>query len=81
MKIKYVDHRRISIPYLFYHKGGVSLPSGDNIIKVTDGEARHLLKVKNGQRNSFEEVKETSRKSKEEVIEDVSREWDAVSGV
>jgi topoisomerase IA-like protein len=58
MKIKYVDHRPIVIPYLTYHRGGVTLPSGDNVLKVTDGEARNLLKIKNGNSNSFLEVNE-----------------------
>jgi hypothetical protein len=70
MKIKYVDHRPMVIPYLKYHSGGVTLPSGDNIIKVSDSEGRHLLKVKNGRKNSFVIVRETK---KEEVNEDVSR--------
>ena len=77
MKLKYIDWRSISIPFLTYHRGGVSLPSGDNVIKVTDEEARSLLKLKNGTNPCFEEVKERSRKveTKEEVKEDGSREF------
>ena len=60
MKIKYVDHRPIVIPYLDYHRGGVTLPSGDNIIKVSDKEARNLLKIKNGTTNSFIKIEEVT---------------------
>lgn len=70
MKIKYVDHRPLVIPYLKFHSGGVTLPSGDNIIKVSDSEGRHLLKVKNGRKNSFIKVRETKE---EEVKDNVSR--------
>jgi topoisomerase IA-like protein len=76
MKIKYVDHRPLVIPYLNYHRGGVTLPSGDNILKVTEDEARNLMKIKNGSKICFEEIKERSvRKEeiKDEVIDDVSR--------
>ena len=71
MKIKYIDYRPITIPYLTYHRGGVSLPSGDNILKVTDSEGRYLLKTKNGNTNCFMEIKETKKSI--EVTEDVDR--------
>ena len=64
MKIKYIDHRPISIPKLKYYSGGVSLPSGDNILKVTDSEAKHLMKITNGIAPCWEIVKE---EVKEEV--------------
>jgi hypothetical protein len=73
MKIKYVDHRPLVIPYLTYHRGGVTLPSGDNILKVSDSEARNLLKIKNGSKLCFEEVKERSIK-KEDIIEEVTED-------
>jgi len=56
-KLKYIDYRKLTIPYLKFHKGGLSLPSGDNIINVTESEARSLLKKKNGINNCFEEIK------------------------
>jgi len=64
-KIKYVDVRPITIPYLTYHKGGVDLPSGDNILIVSDAEKRHLLKMRNGINPCFELIRE--RKSKDEI--------------
>lgn len=73
MKIKYEDNRPIVIPYLTYHRGGVTLPSGDNMLKVTDSEGRHLLKIKNGNKPCFIEIKKQKREFTEEVIEDGSR--------
>jgi len=70
-KIKYVDHRPITIPYLTYHRGGVTLPSGDNILMVTPSEKRSLMKKKNGQKPCFEEVREVRKR---EVTENGSRE-------
>lgn len=75
MKIKYVDYRPLTIPYLFYHRGGVALPSGDNILKVTDSEARHLLKKRNGKTICFIEMKEPEKIDKqEEEVQNGSRE-------
>lgn len=65
MKIKYIDHRKIVIPYLTYHRGGLSLPSGDNIVRVNDSEKRSLMKKKNGRKPCFEEVREVRRKEVE----------------
>ena len=73
MKIKYEDNRPIVIPYLKYHRGGVTLPSGDNTLKVTDSEGRHLLKIKNGNKSCFIEIKERKKDILEEVIENGSR--------
>ena len=56
-QIKYIDHRKISIPQLKFHKGGLTLPHGDNIVKVTDSEKRSLMKQHNGQKPCWEEVK------------------------
>ena len=78
MKIKYVDHRPLVIPYLTYHRGGVTFPSGDNALKVTESEGRHLLKKKNGNKPCFIEIKETRQKKEEEVKENGSRECDTV---
>jgi topoisomerase IA-like protein len=71
MKIKYVDHRPVVIPYLTYHRGGVTLPSGDNILKVTDSEAGSLLKMKNGQKPCFIEIKD---RKKEDIINEVTED-------
>ena len=57
MKLKYVDYREFSFPELTHYKGGLTLPSGDNIIQVTESEKRHLLKMKNGTKPIFEEIK------------------------
>ena len=73
MKIKYEDNRPIVIPYLKYHRGGVTLPSGDNMLKVTDSEGSHLLKIKNGNKPCFTEIKERKKEILPEVIEDGSR--------
>jgi hypothetical protein len=69
MKIKYVDVRPLTIPYLKYHRGGVNLPSGDNELKVSESEFRNLMKMRNGQNKCFEEIKK-----KVEVKENGSRE-------
>ena len=73
MKVKYIDHRPIIIPYLRYHRGGVNLPSGDNIIKVSNSEGNYFLKMKNGSQNCFIEIKEEKIKIDNEVIDDVDR--------
>jgi hypothetical protein len=65
--LKYIDHRQITIPYLTYYPGGLTLPSGDNKIKVTESEKRSLLKKKNGNKDCFEIIR-----SKE--VNDGSRE-------
>ncbi len=59
--IKYVDRRQIFFPSLFYYSGGLALPSGDNIIKVTEREAELLLKRKNGDKPCFVEEKKASK--------------------
>lgn len=56
MKLEYLDHRYIFI-HLKAYPGGIGLPSGDNIIEVTRGEARSLLKRKNGDVKCFKEIK------------------------
>jgi len=58
-QLKYVDHKKIWFPSLFFYRGGLALPSGDNIIKVTEHEAENLLKRKNGNKSCFEEIKGT----------------------
>lgn len=62
MKLKYIDYRGITIPHLTHYKLGLSLPSGDNIIKVTESEARHLLKVRNGENPCWELIPEVKPK-------------------
>jgi hypothetical protein len=62
MKIKYIDKRPLTIPYLKYHRGGVTLPSGDNILKVSDTEFRNLMKIRNGKNKCFEEIKKVEVK-------------------
>ena len=56
-KLKYIDHKKIWFPSLFYYQAGLALPGGDNIIKVTESESKSLLSRKNGSRNCFEEIK------------------------
>jgi topoisomerase IA-like protein len=67
LKIKYIDSRPLTIPYLEFHKLGVDLPSGDNILKVNESEARHLLKTKNGENPCFELIKEKKVKEDETI--------------
>jgi hypothetical protein len=67
-KVKYVDHRKITIPYLKNHRLGVDLPSGDNTLNVTDSEAKFFLKMKNGNDNCFELIRE--RQKKDDIKED-----------
>jgi len=65
--LKYVDHRPMFFPKLFYYKNGISLPdSKENIIKVTEKEERQLLKIKNGYKPVFEIVKQSRKDSTEE---------------
>lgn len=73
MQLEYIDHRPINIPdqYLKLERGGCYLPSGDNIINVTESEKRHLLKIKNGNNPCWKEVK---RKVHIEELENGSRE-------
>jgi len=58
MKLKYIDHRPIYIPKLAKYPNGLSLPSGDNTLEVTEGEKINLLKRKNGNNPCFEEVRQ-----------------------
>jgi len=67
MKLKYVDIRPIFFPSLKKHPGGVILPNGDNIIEVTDGEAKHLLKQMNGKKPCYVVIDD---KPKSKSIED-----------
>ena len=70
-KIKYIDVRSIYIPNLKNYRGGKTLPDGkDNIIEVTETEARGLMRMKNGNNPCFELV-ETRRKRQEKDIEDL----------
>lgn len=64
--IRYVDHRRIYIPKLFYYPGGVILPSEDNKIKVTIKEYNGLMRQKNGNKDCFEIVKSKPVKTEEQ---------------
>jgi hypothetical protein len=67
--IKYIDTRPIFFPRLTRYPGGKTLPGGDGIIKVTDGEYKTLMKMKNGPNPCFEDVKEPRRRaaSQEEI--------------
>lgn len=55
VKLKYVDSRNIHFPRMIYYPNGLTLPNSkiDNIIKVSEGEAKTLLKQKNGERPCF----------------------------
>ena len=55
-KLKYIDYKKLSLPFLEFYRHGVALPSGDNIIKVTENEKRRLMKMKNGHNPVWEEV-------------------------
>jgi len=56
-RLKYIDHKKLWFPSLFFYRGGIGLPGGDNIIKVTEQEAISLLSRKNGSNFCFEEIK------------------------
>jgi hypothetical protein len=75
MKIRYIDPRPYYIPRLKYHKGGVALPYGDNIIEVTEIEGRGLMKMKNGKNPCWEVVenKKASKEKEDEVKENGNR--------
>ncbi|MCP4648908.1 MAG: hypothetical protein GY853_02340 [PVC group bacterium] len=76
-QLKYIDHRHINIPRLKLMRGGVGLPSGDNLIKVTESEKRHLLKMKNGNNPCFEEVRERKPRIKNiDETKDLMEEFD-----
>jgi topoisomerase IA-like protein len=70
-KIKYIDYRKITIPYLKNHRLGVDLPSGDNILNVTDSEARHLMKMKNGTNDCWELIRERQTRKDEIKVDEV----------
>lgn len=69
MKIKYVDHRPIVIPYLKFHRGGLTLPSGDNIIKVSESEFKYFMKMKNGSKQCFIEIKDKAKEENKNEVE------------
>lgn len=75
MKIRYIDPRPLMIPHLKHYKGGRALPFGDNIIEVTEVEARGLMRSRNGKNKCWEivETKKASKDIKEEVKEDGNR--------
>ena len=54
-KLKYIGKVNIFIPCV-----GVGLPSGDNIIIVTEKQANGLLRYESGGVKQFEEVKTRS---------------------
>ena len=64
MRVRYIDNREIFIPKLTYYPGGVTLPHGDNIISVTEGERKNLFRIKNGTNECWEDVRE--RRPREE---------------
>lgn len=53
IKVKYIGTENIFIPEV-----GIGLPSGDNIISVTEKQAAGLLRYKKADKNEFEEIKE-----------------------
>ena len=67
--LKYVDYRPMFFSNLKFYKGGLKLPSGENIVKCTDKEKIALLKMKNGIKNCFEEI-ENKRTRKSETIDE-----------
>lgn len=65
-KLKYIDHRPMSISLKLYGGRFISLPNKNfETINVTDDEARVLLKRKNGEKPTFELVNETRRRQAE----------------
>ena len=57
MKVKYIDHKPIYIPYLENYTGGIVLPNDKNIIDVTVSEYSNLQKMVNGTKKCFEKIK------------------------
>ena len=73
MKLKYIDTlRKILIPKLRAYPRGVTLPNDsiNNIIEVTDIEAKSLLMQRNGCNPVWEEVKRVRRVSEVNSEED-----------
>lgn len=69
IKIKYIDKRPIYFPRLFYYPGGLTLPSGNNEIKVTDKEWKFLKLEKNGNKFCYQEIKNKPVKKESELPE------------
>lgn len=65
MKIKYIDNRSVWFPYLTNYKNGITLPKEDNIIEVTENEAKGLMTMKNGIKNCWEYIKPERKKYEE----------------
>lgn len=65
--MKYVDTRPIYFPKLSYYPGGLTLPNKDNIVKFSDGEAKHQMKQKNGKKFCFEVIEDTKLKKEPKI--------------
>lgn len=70
-EVKYIDKRPVYFPKLSAYPGGVSLPSKDNILKVTEKEGQSLIDYHtNGGNPCFEWVKPKREvKPKDEILE------------
>lgn len=68
ISIKYVDARPMFFPKLKSYPGGIALPKGESVIKVTESEYKNLMKMKNGPNPCFEDVRQ--RKTREAKQED-----------
>ena len=60
IRLEYQDVRPVFIPRLKYYPGGITLPGANNIITVTEGEAKNFLRLKNGETPCFKDVKEAT---------------------
>jgi hypothetical protein len=68
MKLKYIGKKNIFLPTLKFYPNGSVLPNKDNIINVTESEAKNLLKYKNGNKPIFEEIKKKKPEIKEDEV-------------
>ena len=55
--VKYVDKRPIYFPKLANYPGGLTLPSGNNEIQLTEKEWKFIKLEKNGNKFCYREVK------------------------
>ena len=70
IKVKYVDRRPIYFPRLQFYPGGLTLPNGDNEIKVTDKEWKFMKLEKNGNDFCYQEIKPKKKVEVPEVKEE-----------
>lgn len=70
MKLKNLDMRPRYMGNLSRYPNGIELPSKDNIIKVTEGEAKSLMRLKNGNNACYEIYTEKPKVEKIEEVQD-----------